>query len=154
MLSEQQEKKHLYIVVDTNVFLSNIDAVELARETIFKTYDHSVIVVPWTVIRVSFYIFYLFYYLLVTFTNVLLQELDYIKDDNGKLKSNSLCFKARKAINYINKLFSSKQSHVIGQTPEDVTKNKEKFSVDCPDDEILQTCLQIRDLGKPAVSYV
>lgn len=129
LLSEQQEKKHLYIVVDTNVFLSNIDAVELARETIFKTYDHSVIVVPWTVIR----------------------ELDYIKDDNGKSKSKSLCYKARKAINYINKLFSSKQSCVIGQTPEDVTKNKEKFSVDCPDDEILQTCLQIHDLGKSAV---
>ncbi|KAK9300843.1 hypothetical protein QLX08_006557 [Tetragonisca angustula] len=129
LLSEQQEKKHLYIVVDTNVFLSNIDAVELARETIFKTYDHSVIVVPWTVIR----------------------ELDYIKDDNGKSKSKSLCYKARKAINYINKLFSSKQSRVIGQTPEDVTKNKEKFSVDCPDDEILQACLQIRDLGKSAV---
>ncbi|CAD1480610.1 unnamed protein product, partial [Heterotrigona itama] len=129
LIAEQQEKKHVYIVVDTNVFLSNIDAVELARETIFKTYDHSVIVVPWTVIR----------------------ELDYIKDDNGKSKSKSLCFKARKAINYINKLFSSKQSRVIGQTPEDVTKNKEKFSVDCPDDEILQTCLQIRDLGKSAV---
>ncbi|KOX69394.1 Transcriptional protein SWT1, partial [Melipona quadrifasciata] len=129
LLSEQQEKKHLYIVVDTNVFLSNIDVVELARETIFKTYDHSVIVVPWTVIR----------------------ELDYIKNDNGKSKSKSLCYKARKAINYINKLFSSKQSRVIGQTPEDVTKNKEKFSVDCPDDEILQTCLQIRDLGKSAV---
>ncbi|XP_043514152.1 transcriptional protein SWT1 isoform X4 [Frieseomelitta varia] len=129
LLSEQQEKKHLYIVVDTNVFLSNIDAVELARETIFKTYDHSIILVPWTVIR----------------------ELDYIKDDNGKSKSKSLCYKARKAINYINKLFSSKKSYIIGQTPEDVTKNKEKFSVDCPDDEILQACLQIRDLGKSAV---
>ncbi|XP_050479146.1 transcriptional protein SWT1 isoform X1 [Bombus huntii] len=129
LLSEQQAKRHLYIVVDTNVFLSNIDAVELAREAIFKTYDHSIITIPWTVIR----------------------ELDYIKDDNGKSRPISLCFNARKAINYINKLFSSKQSYVIGQTPEDVAKNKERFSIDCPDDEILQTCLQIRDLGKSVV---
>lgn len=63
-----------------------------------------------------------------------------------------MCVKARKAINYINKLFSLNQ-YVIGQTPEDVAKNKEKFSTDCPDDEILQTCLQIRDLGKSVVSY-
>ncbi|XP_026299733.1 transcriptional protein SWT1 [Apis mellifera] len=128
LLSEKQAKNYLYIVVDTNVFLTNIDTIELARETTFKTYDHSLIVIPWTVIC----------------------ELDYIKNDNGKSKPTILCVKARKAINYINKLFSLNQ-YVIGQTPEDVAKNKEKFSTDCPDDEILQTCLQIRDLGKSVV---
>lgn len=50
---EQQEKRQLYIVVDTNVFLSNIEAIELAKETTFKIYDQPVIVIPWTVIRVS-----------------------------------------------------------------------------------------------------
>ncbi|OAD53425.1 Transcriptional protein SWT1, partial [Eufriesea mexicana] len=129
LLMEQQTRKYLYIVVDTNVFLSNINAIDLARETTFKSYDHSIIVVPWTVIR----------------------ELDYIKDDNGKSKSTTLCVKARKAINYIHKLFSSKEPYIIGQTSEDVARNKVKFSVDCPDDEILQTCLQIRDLGKSVV---
>ncbi|CAL7939993.1 unnamed protein product [Xylocopa violacea] len=126
LIPEQQAKKHLYIVVDTNVFLSNIDAVELAKETVFKTYGHPLIVIPWTVIR----------------------ELDYIKDDYGKTKPTILCAKARKAVNYINKLFSSKHPHIITQTPEGVAKNKEKFAIDCPDDEILQTCLEIRDSGK------
>ncbi|XP_076171131.1 swt1 RNA endoribonuclease [Ptiloglossa arizonensis] len=128
-LLEQQEKRQLYIVVDTNVFLSNIEAIELAKETTFKIYDQPVIVIPWTVIR----------------------ELDYIKDDNGKTKSVTLCVKARKAVNYINKLFSSKHPRIIGQTREDVARNKEKFSIDCPDDEILQTCLQIRDFEKSVV---
>ncbi|XP_076248874.1 swt1 RNA endoribonuclease isoform X2 [Calliopsis andreniformis] len=128
-LLEHREKKQLYIVVDTNVFLSNIEAVELAKEAVFKTYDRPFIVIPWTVIR----------------------ELDYIKDNHSKTKSATLCAKARRAVNYINKLFSSKHSRVIGQTREDVIKNKEKFSIDCPDDEILQTCLQIRDLEKSVV---
>nr|XP_012138149.1 PREDICTED: transcriptional protein SWT1 isoform X1 [Megachile rotundata] len=127
--AEQQEKRQVYIVVDTNVFLSNIEMIDLLKETTFKTYDQPLIVIPWTVIR----------------------ELDYIKTDNGRIKSSALCGKARKAVNYINNLFSSKHPRVIGQTPEDVAKNKEKFSIDCPDDEILQTCLQIRDLGKSVV---
>nr|XP_031846667.1 uncharacterized protein LOC116433086 [Nomia melanderi] len=126
---EEQEKRQLYIVVDTNVFLSNIDAVESAKESNFKTFNRPFIVIPWTVIR----------------------ELDYIKNNNGKTKPASLCKKARTAINYINKLFSSKYPYIIGQTREDVLKNKEKFSLDCPDDEILQTCLQIRELEKSVV---
>lgn len=60
LLSEKQTKNYLYIVVDTNVFLTNINTIELARETAFKTYDHSLIVIPWTVICVSFYVFYLY----------------------------------------------------------------------------------------------
>ena len=127
-IPEQQEKRQLYIVVDTNVFLSNIEAVELAKDSTFKTYDRPIIVIPWTVIR----------------------ELDYIKD-NGKTKPASLCAKARRAINYINKQFSSKHPRIIGQTRKDVLKNKEKFSIDCPDDEILQTCLQIQELEKSVV---
>lgn len=129
LVSGQQEKKQLYIVVDTNVFLSNITAIDLAKETVFKTFDHPFIVIPWTVIR----------------------ELDYIKNNNGKTKSAILSAKARKAINYINQLFSSKHPYVIGQTREDAARNKEKFFIDCPDDEILQTCLQIRELGKSVV---
>ncbi|XP_076676886.1 swt1 RNA endoribonuclease isoform X2 [Andrena cerasifolii] len=128
-LPEQQEKRQLYIVVDTNVFLSNIDAVELAKDSTFKTYDRPLIVIPWTVIR----------------------ELDYIKADNGKTKPASLCAKARRAINYINKQFSSKHPRIIGQTRKDVLTNKEKFSIDCPDDEILQTCLQIQEFGKSVI---
>ncbi|XP_043248573.1 transcriptional protein SWT1 isoform X1 [Colletes gigas] len=128
-LLKQQGKRQLYIVVDTNVFLSNIEAVESAKDVTFKNYDQPVIVIPWTVIR----------------------ELDYIKGGNGKTKSPTLSMKARNAINYIHKLFSSKDPRIIGQRREDVARNKEKFIIDCPDDEILQTCLQIRDLEKSVV---
>ena len=79
------------------------------------------------------------------FINVLLQELDYIKNDNGKSKPTILCVKARKAINYINKLFSLNQ-YVIGQTPEDVAKNKEKF--------LLSECKRIEEGYKRAMNQV
>ncbi|XP_053970494.1 transcriptional protein SWT1 isoform X1 [Hylaeus volcanicus] len=126
---EQQEKRQLYIVVDTNVFLSNIEAVDLVKETTFKTYDKPVIVIPWTVVR----------------------ELDYIKGNYGKTKPAALVAKARKAISYIHKLFSSKHPRIVGQKRQDAARNKEKFAIDCPDDEILQTCLQIRDFEKSVV---
>ncbi|XP_078040802.1 swt1 RNA endoribonuclease isoform X2 [Augochlora pura] len=129
LISEMQEKKQLYVVVDTNVFLSNINAIELMKETKFKTFDHPFIVIPWTVIR----------------------ELDYIKNSNSKTKSAALSMKARKAVKYINALFSSKYPYIIGQTREDASRNKEKYSIDCPDDEILQTCLQIREFEKSVV---
>lgn len=60
--------------------------------------------------------------------------------------------KARKAISFIHKQFSSKHPRVIGQTREQAAKNKENFSLDCPDDEILQCCLQIHQLQKSVAS--
>lgn len=62
--------------------------------------------------------------------------------------------KARKAISFIHDQFSSKHPRVIGQTREQATKNKEDFSLDCPDDEILQCCLQIYKLQKSVVNYL
>lgn len=52
-LSNKKSDKVLYIVVDTNVFLSNLPVIEEARDTIFKTFGRPFIVVPWTVIQVS-----------------------------------------------------------------------------------------------------
>ncbi|KAK2581146.1 hypothetical protein KPH14_007955 [Odynerus spinipes] len=122
----QEEKKVLYIVVDTNVFLSKIEAIERARDIQFGTYNRPILVIPWTVLR----------------------ELDYLKDDKSRTRSERLRAKARKAINFLHEHFSSKHPRVVGQTPEDVAKNKERFATECPDDEILQTCLQIRDAGR------
>ncbi|XP_012541968.1 transcriptional protein SWT1 [Monomorium pharaonis] len=123
---ELQEKCPLYIVVDTNVFLSNLEIVGEARDVTFKNYPRPFIVIPWTVIR----------------------ELDYIKDNKSKYE---LSIKARKAISFIHNQFSSKHPRVIGQTREQAEKNKEQFSLDCPDDEILQCCLQIHQLKKSVV---
>lgn len=50
---ESREKDPLYIVVDTNVFLSNLEIIEEARDTTFKNYPCPFIVIPWTVICVS-----------------------------------------------------------------------------------------------------
>lgn len=51
--TESHEKGPLYIVVDTNVFLLNIEIIEEARDTTFKNYPRPFIVIPWTVICVS-----------------------------------------------------------------------------------------------------
>ncbi|KYN17127.1 Uncharacterized protein C1orf26 like protein [Trachymyrmex cornetzi] len=121
--TESHGKGPLYIVIDTNVFLSNLEIVEEAKDAVFKNYPRPFIVIPWTVIC----------------------ELDYFK---GNGANNELSIKARKAISFIHKQFSSKHPRVIGQTREQAAKNKEDFSLDCPDDEILQCCLQISQLQK------
>ncbi|EFN66674.1 Uncharacterized protein C1orf26 [Camponotus floridanus] len=124
--TEPQERKPLYIVVDTNVFLSNLKIIEEARDATFKNYPRPFIVIPWTVIN----------------------ELDYIKSNRS---THELSVKARKAISFIHEQFSSKHPRIIGQTREQALKNKEEFSLNCPDDEILQCCLQIFHLQKDVV---
>ncbi|XP_035728907.1 transcriptional protein SWT1-like isoform X4 [Vespa mandarinia] len=125
----QEEKKTLYIVVDTNVFLSNLDAIIKAMVTEFAKYDKPILVIPWTVIR----------------------ELDYLKNDKFERKSIHLREKARKAINFLHDHFSVKHPRIVGQTLEDVKSNKEKFAIECPDDEILQACLQIRNAERTVI---
>ncbi|XP_046833779.1 transcriptional protein SWT1-like isoform X4 [Vespa crabro] len=125
----QEEKKTLYIVVDTNVFLSNLDAIIKAMVTEFAKYDKPILVIPWTVIR----------------------ELDYLKNDKFERKSIHLREKARKAINFLHDHFSVKHPRIVGQTLEDVRSNKEKFAIECPDDEILQACLQIRNAERTVI---
>ncbi|XP_011641920.1 transcriptional protein SWT1 isoform X1 [Pogonomyrmex barbatus] len=120
------QKSPLYIVVDTNVFLSNLEVIEEVRDATFKNYPRPFIVIPWTVIC----------------------ELDYFKDNKSKCE---LSTRARKAISFIHDQFSSKHPRIIGQTREQAAKNKEDFSLNCPDDEILQCCLQICQLQKSVV---
>lgn len=54
-------------------------------------------------------------------------------------------------MDFLNRHFSAKHPRFLGQTPKEVEQNKEKFMVECPDDEILQTCLQVKDSGRTAV---
>ncbi|XP_066592364.1 transcriptional protein SWT1 isoform X2 [Prorops nasuta] len=124
-----EDRSKLYIVIDTNVFLSNLNIIKEARDITFRTYGEPVLVIPWTVI----------------------QELDCIKDDKFRQRSEVLKSKARRAIQFLNQNFSAKHPRVLGQRPEDVLNNKSKFEIDCPDDEILQTCLQIRESNKSVV---
>ncbi|XP_058790584.1 transcriptional protein SWT1-like isoform X2 [Phymastichus coffea] len=119
----------LYIIIDTNVFLSNLPFVEEVRDSQSEKFGRPFIVIPWTV----------------------LQELDYIKDNKDNSRSHALKLNARKAVDFLNKHFSAKHPRFLGQTPTDVEKNKQLFSVECPDDEILQTCLQVKDSTRTAV---
>ncbi|XP_057333316.1 transcriptional protein SWT1 [Microplitis mediator] len=121
--------RKLYIVVDTNVFLSNLQAIEEARDAVFKFYHRPIIIVPWTVIR----------------------ELDFIKDDKSNSRPASLKTKARQAIQFLNNHFAEKHPRILGQTFADVLANRQKFELECPDDEILQTCLQIKTAGHHVV---
>lgn len=49
---ESEDKSPLHIVIDTNVFLSNLEIVEEARNAT-DINPRPVIVIPWTVISVS-----------------------------------------------------------------------------------------------------
>ncbi|XP_014237391.1 transcriptional protein SWT1-like [Trichogramma pretiosum] len=122
-----EQKSSLYIVVDTNVFLSNLSFIEEILDSNSEKFGRPFIVIPWTVI----------------------EELDYIKEN--KNRSHQLRSQARKAVDLLNKHFSSKHPRFLGQTPEDVQRNNQKFEIDCPDDRILQTCLQVRDYSRSVV---
>lgn len=77
--------------------------------------------------------------------------MDFIKDDKNGTRSYILKLKARKAVEFLNRHFTDKHPRFLGQTLEEVEKNKNKFIFDCPDDEILQTCLQIKESEKSPV---
>lgn len=74
-----------------------------------------------------------------------------MKDDKKNTRSEALKSKARKAVNFLNNHFTNKHPRFLGQTPTEVHDNKSKFEIECPDDEILQTCLQIKDASKSPV---
>ncbi|EZA48629.1 hypothetical protein DMN91_012249 [Ooceraea biroi] len=120
---ESQNEEALHVVVDTNVFLTNLDVIEQVRNTDRK--PRPFIVIPWTVIC----------------------ELDLLKDRHRE----ELKAKVRRAITFIHKHLASKHPRFIGQTHEEAVKNKKDFSLKSPDDEILQCCLQMRDLQKPVI---
>ncbi|XP_046735272.1 transcriptional protein SWT1 isoform X2 [Diprion similis] len=126
-ISENTNQIVVYIVVDTNVFLSNLKIVTEILEGCHQTKFRykPVVVVPWMV----------------------LQELDYIKDNKSQRKSTHLQRSAKIAVDLLFQYFSSKHPRLQGQTAADAASNRVKYQTDSPDDEILQTCLKIREFG-------
>ncbi|XP_034937886.1 transcriptional protein SWT1 [Chelonus insularis] len=112
----------IYIVVDTNVLLSSIETIGNLCNTSFGIRGKPTIIIPWTVIR----------------------ELDYIKDDKKNTSTERLKSNARRAVNFLYYHFSKKHPQIKGQKYQDSVNNRTNFALECPDDEILQTCLQIR----------
>ncbi|KAJ9598994.1 hypothetical protein L9F63_010517 [Diploptera punctata] len=106
-----------FIVIDTNIFISNLSYVQELINIDVKGLGRPILVIPWQV----------------------LQELDVIKD---RKTNSSLAYLARKAVNFIHTTLKMKHPHLIGQTVTDaIPKNYNKDGV--PDDSILQCCLQM-----------
>ena len=85
----------------------------------------------------------------VTSNFIFFKELEYLKNESSK--SQILKLKANEAVEFLKKKFTAENTKFLGQLFTDVEKNKERFNTECPNDEILQICLQIQDL-RPVVS--
>ncbi|KAJ1524898.1 hypothetical protein ONE63_009759 [Megalurothrips usitatus] len=110
-----------YIVLDTNILLSHLKFVEGLRDSIIPGKGLVHLFLPWQVIH----------------------ELDHLKD-KGKLSIQSL---ARRAIDYLHGNFSSKHPRVRGQKLTEATL----YPHSCPDDKILQSCIQLKDQGHDVI---
>lgn len=53
-VSSMKGDNNIYIVVDTNVFLIDLDRVKKILDTKFKEYGRPYIIIPWTVIQVRY----------------------------------------------------------------------------------------------------
>lgn len=82
--------KDLYIVVDTNIFLSHLDVVKDILRIKLNGIEKPYIYIPWMVI----------------------QELDYIKD--GRSGGKNLQCNAQLAVKFINEMLLEKNSHCKG----------------------------------------
>ncbi|CAO1393167.1 unnamed protein product [Diamesa serratosioi] len=112
----QHSEDHFYFVIDTNVFLSNLDFIKSIMGKKFHYIGIAVIYVPYMV----------------------LNELDKIKsydDDLARL--------ARRAIKFINDNLKLKNIQFCAQS---ATEQMEIIQIDCGDDLILNACLQINKI--------
>ncbi|XP_026474878.1 uncharacterized protein LOC113378545 [Ctenocephalides felis] len=116
----------LHVVVDTNIFLVHLHFVQYDLLHLnYENLHQPVVVVPW----------------------IVLQELDCIKDRKGE--NQQLQNLARRAINYLNKSFMEQSPKIHGQSAVDCSNHL--ITIDCPDDKILNCCLQIQKTNKNVV---
>ncbi|XP_061189229.1 transcriptional protein SWT1-like isoform X2 [Saccostrea echinata] len=112
----------LHIVVDTNVFISNLAFVQDLRDHCFEQFGLPNLVIPW----------------------VVMQELDALKSNKSSAATMSMkigkC--ARAAVHYIYQCFMDNHQRVIGQSATQASAASKEFQAECNDDRILQTCLQ------------
>ncbi|XP_062608177.1 transcriptional protein SWT1-like [Saccostrea cucullata] len=112
----------LHIVVDTNVFISNLAFVQDLRDHCFEKFGLPNLVIPW----------------------VVMQELDALKSNKSSAATMSMkigkC--ARAAVHYIYQCFMDNHQRVIGQSATQASDASKEFQAECNDDRILQTCLQ------------
>ncbi|GJQ68173.1 hypothetical protein Trydic_g16823 [Trypoxylus dichotomus] len=118
------ESQMLYIVVDTNIFISHLNVIRNVLSEMYAAYNH-VVHIPWIVV----------------------QELDYFKD--GRLGSPVMLIAAKKAIKFINDNLIQKHPRLKGQTVAE--ELYQKGSSSNPDDSILFYCLQLAQTSKNVI---
>uniref|UniRef100_A0A336MH81 CSON001374 protein n=1 Tax=Culicoides sonorensis TaxID=179676 RepID=A0A336MH81_CULSO len=120
---EEIDQKYFNVVVDTNVFLSNLEFIERLIKINFKNYGSPIIVVPY----------------------IVLQELDNIKS-RFESKFMTLSVKAKSAISFLNEKFKDHHKQFCGQSAkDDATK---LISIKSQDDDIVNCLLQVKERVK------
>ncbi|KAI0228049.1 Paired box protein Pax-6 [Lamellibrachia satsuma] len=120
LLEPTDRRKTLYIVIDTNVLIDNLNHIDDLKDEMFTSVGQPHLVIPW----------------------VVLQELDTLKDNRGNRVSALTMMKAKVAVNALNDWFEAKHPRVIGQTPAESCVRLGGLDVRCNDDLLLQCCLQ------------
>ncbi|KAL3274785.1 hypothetical protein HHI36_019569 [Cryptolaemus montrouzieri] len=118
-VASKEENKDLYIVVDTNIFLSDLNILQEIVRCGSSGGTKPVFYIPWMV----------------------LSELDFMKDD--KTTSSDLKSRANEAVHFINKTLIEGDRKLIGQNIYDT--EKQSYVGKSPDDKILACCLQARE---------
>ncbi|XP_064616886.1 uncharacterized protein LOC135480888 [Liolophura sinensis] len=115
----------LFIVLDTNVLMSQLDFVEELRDMNLEGFGRPILVIPW----------------------VVLQELDALK--NKQQTFPKLTWKtqnqARAPVQFLYKCFDSKHPRVKGQSSKEASQVKQDMDVKCNDDRVLLCCLQWKE---------
>ncbi|XP_024084068.1 transcriptional protein SWT1 isoform X4 [Cimex lectularius] len=109
-------KTNVYVVVDTNVFLSAIGLIQKIGNVKIQG-KNIVIFVPWQVLK----------------------ELDYLKKDKSIVSYN-----ARTAITYLFNAFSASDPGILGQTLQSANSTFPGFEVEVADDHLIKCCLQLK----------
>ncbi|XP_043075436.1 transcriptional protein SWT1 isoform X2 [Puntigrus tetrazona] len=121
VLSKDQHKQALLIVLDTNVLLSHLEFVKKIRSHGLGGLGFPTLLIPW----------------------VVLQELDYLK--SGKLSS-KVEYKARPAVHYIYSCLKNQEPRLVGQSMQQASQAVGGPGVVNNDDRVLECCLQYQAL--------
>ncbi|XP_053612276.1 transcriptional protein SWT1 [Plodia interpunctella] len=121
----RDNKDDLVLVVDTNVFIHELDSIKNVLNSHIEGYkEQPTLLVPWRVIS----------------------ELDRLKDNNNG--NGVLCKRAKSAMDYLYKSLPE-NSRIKGQSLRD--SNSHIYPCEVPDDEILNCCLQQAERGKSVI---
>ncbi|XP_067127268.1 transcriptional protein SWT1 [Centruroides vittatus] len=119
MQTEEVSSSHdLYIVVDTNIFLSYLKYVKCLIELQITEYGTPLVIIPWVVI----------------------QELDSLKNNRN---AKNIFHKATEAVHFVFKKLKSGHPRIRGQTATEASFCENNLNAECNDDKILQCCMQL-----------